>query len=106
MGTQRLMIIASAILAYAMFRDPNDLVTTRERVQKAKFDGWPAAFRSLIERTVNEPTRRLALERFIPRLTAIGDGTSRIVRAMYEANPYPRWLDLTIPAVRLMPMCC
>lgn len=30
----------------------------------------------------------------IPEWTSIGDATSQAVRAMYEANPYPRWLRL------------
>ena len=42
-GAPRQMIIATALfLAYAMFRDPYDLVTTRKGVQKAKLDGWPS----------------------------------------------------------------
>ncbi|MCP4380338.1 MAG: class I SAM-dependent methyltransferase [Hyphomicrobiales bacterium] len=88
------------LLAYAMFGDPNELSGAHDRIGTADLDECIPAFRSLVERTVNEPARRAALEQSIPQLTAIDADSSRLVRTMYEANPYPRWLHFPVPAVR------
>jgi SAM-dependent methyltransferase len=43
---------------------------------------------------VVEPLEERALAASLPTLTPIDDSVSRAVRAMYEENPYPRWLSL------------
>jgi len=49
--------------------------------------------RLLHRRTVEEPAQAAAAA--IPRLTESGDATSAKVKALYEANPYPRWVGVT-----------
>lgn len=48
-------------------------------------------FAALIAAQVTEPAEERAIAADIPSLTPIADATSAEVRAMYEANPYPRW---------------
>ncbi|MFQ5937373.1 MAG: tetratricopeptide repeat protein, partial [Acidiferrobacterales bacterium] len=55
---------------------------------------WRASIRPVIERTLKEPLAEQRIEQDIESLGPIGDATSRAVRAQYEENPYPRWLDL------------
>jgi 2-polyprenyl-3-methyl-5-hydroxy-6-metoxy-1,4-benzoquinol methylase len=50
----------------------------------------PAA--ALLVQQIVEPQAEAVLRREIPRLTDIADGVSRDVRALYEENPYPRWV--------------
>lgn len=49
--------------------------------------------RLLHRRTVEEPAAERATA--IPVLTANADDTSARVKALYEANPYPRWIGVT-----------
>lgn len=57
----------------------------------------------LIRRTVEEPARERALAERIPALTPLGeDAVSTVVRAQYEANPYPRWSAPPAPEPRAM----
>jgi 2-polyprenyl-3-methyl-5-hydroxy-6-metoxy-1,4-benzoquinol methylase len=41
---------------------------------------------------LREPLAERGLRNDIPRLTAIDDGVSRLVREQYEESPYPRWV--------------
>lgn len=50
----------------------------------------PAA--ALLAQQIVEPQAEARLRAEIPRLTDIADGVSREVRALYEENPYPRWV--------------
>jgi SAM-dependent methyltransferase len=47
---------------------------------------------ALVVRQVREPMEERRIAGVLPRLTEIGDGTSRVVRQQYEENPYPRWV--------------
>lgn len=49
--------------------------------------------RLLHRRTVEEPAAERAVA--IPVLTASADDTSAKVKALYEENPYPRWIGVT-----------
>ncbi len=48
----------------------------------------------LWERTRAEPRRVAEAAAQVPELLPIEDATSQAVRAMYEVNPYPRWIGL------------
>lgn len=52
---------------------------------------WSPSVESLVSTQVRSPRDDLALCHEIPRLTSVVDRTSRDVRDLYEANPYPRW---------------
>ncbi len=53
---------------------------------------WPEALRLLLAQQLIEPLKEHHSRAAIPRLTAIDDEVSRLVRQQYEQNPYPRWV--------------
>jgi 2-polyprenyl-3-methyl-5-hydroxy-6-metoxy-1,4-benzoquinol methylase len=53
---------------------------------------WPEAIAQLLTQQIAEPASETAIRATIARLTPIDDATSSVVRAQYEANPYPRWV--------------
>jgi SAM-dependent methyltransferase/tetratricopeptide (TPR) repeat protein len=55
---------------------------------------WSPVSQALVERTLIEPSQEREIEKNIESLGEIDDPTSRAVRAQYEENPYPRWLDI------------
>jgi tetratricopeptide (TPR) repeat protein/SAM-dependent methyltransferase len=55
-------------------------------------DEWPEPVRALLTQQIAEPLEELRWRAEIPRLTAIGEGVSSLVRQQYEENPYPRWV--------------
>jgi SAM-dependent methyltransferase len=58
---------------------------------------WTTAGRSLRALQLHEPLDEARRAAALPRCTPLADATSRAVQAMYEANPYPRWLTLRRP---------
>jgi Flp pilus assembly protein TadD/SAM-dependent methyltransferase len=54
---------------------------------------WPAPVAALLQQQISEPAQEAALRASTPRLTPIDAGTSEQVRAHYEDNPYPRWVN-------------
>ncbi len=48
-------------------------------------------------RLIDEPLKEREIVETIPVLGDISDDISRKVREQYEENPYPRWVNLTIP---------
>jgi len=55
---------------------------------------WPDCVDALLTQQIREPRQENALRATMPRLTDITDDVSRKVRAMYEENPYPRWVKV------------
>jgi len=63
--------------------------------------------KAVVVQQVIEPREEKSLRITIPRLTEIQDETSKIVRAQYEENPYPRWIrprtePVSLPVKRVM----
>jgi tetratricopeptide (TPR) repeat protein/SAM-dependent methyltransferase len=58
---------------------------------------WPHAVAALITQQIAEPAEERQDRNAVPRLTAIDDDVSLIVRQQYEENPYPRWDKLPTP---------
>ena len=54
---------------------------------------WPDSMASLLARQVQEPAHEQQILPTLERITPIQDHTSEAVRAQYEENPYPRWLE-------------
>jgi tetratricopeptide (TPR) repeat protein/SAM-dependent methyltransferase len=52
---------------------------------------WPASVEPLLIQQIKEPAEERRLRATMPALTVIDGDVSRIVREMYEQNPYPRW---------------
>jgi SAM-dependent methyltransferase len=59
---------------------------------------WSPSLRALWRTQLLEPLDESRRARAMPACTPLADATSHAVRAMYEANPYPRWLTLRHPA--------
>jgi SAM-dependent methyltransferase len=59
---------------------------------------WSQPLRALWRTQLLEPLDEARRARAMPACTPLADATSHVVRAMYEANPYPRWLTLRHPA--------
>jgi 2-polyprenyl-3-methyl-5-hydroxy-6-metoxy-1,4-benzoquinol methylase len=53
---------------------------------------WPDPILELLLQQVREPVEEQQLRASLPRLTAIEDDVSLLVRQQYEENPYPRWV--------------
>jgi Flp pilus assembly protein TadD/SAM-dependent methyltransferase len=64
---------------------------------------WPDCIDALMTQQIREPRQEKALRATIPRLTEIADDVSLKVRAMYEENPYPRWIKVA-PTERPQPL--
>ena len=53
---------------------------------------WPPAVEDVLTQQIREPEEERRARDAIVRLTEIADAGSRLVRAQYEDNPYPRWV--------------
>jgi len=59
---------------------------------------WPAVMDDLLTQQIREPAQESALRESIPRLVvSIDDQVSVAVQRQYEENPYPRWVNTTVP---------
>lgn len=83
----------AALLLLSMYRPLHDLANATDLAAIAT-NKWCEPLQPLIERTLKEPLKEQAIEKDIERLGDIEDLTSRVVRAQYEENPYPRWVDV------------
>ncbi len=69
---------------------PLGTIPSCERLLDGKY---PAAVDAVITQQIREPAEEQRLRAAIPQLTPIEDGVSQSVRAHYEENPYPRWIN-------------
>ncbi len=53
---------------------------------------WPEPLQAVSQQQIIEPREEAALAAAMPALTPISDRVSQAVQAMYEENPYPRWV--------------
>ncbi len=58
---------------------------------------WPPCVDALLVQQIKEPAQERQIAATIPALTAIEGEVSRAVRAQYEENPYPRWVQAGPP---------
>jgi SAM-dependent methyltransferase/tetratricopeptide (TPR) repeat protein len=58
---------------------------------------WPPCIDALLAQQIEEPARERQIAATVPVLTAIDSEVSRAVRAQYEENPYPRWVQAGPP---------
>jgi tetratricopeptide (TPR) repeat protein/2-polyprenyl-3-methyl-5-hydroxy-6-metoxy-1,4-benzoquinol methylase len=56
----------------------------------------PGPVDEVLRQQIREPLEEQALRAGIECLTSIGSGVSEEVRALYEQNPYPRWVKMPI----------
>lgn len=84
-GTEVHPLRVLAAAAYA----PLSALSAASRLLDAQ---WPEAVAAVLVQQVREPAEERRLRESVPRLTAIEDEVSRLVRDQYEENPYPRWV--------------
>jgi SAM-dependent methyltransferase/tetratricopeptide (TPR) repeat protein len=58
---------------------------------------WPPCVDALLAQQISQPAQERQIAPTIPALTAIEGDVSRAVRAQYEENPYPRWVQAGPP---------
>lgn len=90
--------LAPTLLAVALF-EPLNAVQGWVRLRAQPLDEAPEFLQTLLREQIHEPAEEAALADAMPALTPVDDDTSRRVREMYEANPYPRWVTLQHPPV-------
>lgn len=61
---------------------------------------WPAPLKALLTQQIAEPAEEKRIAAALPVLTPIEDAVSQKVRAMYEENPYPRWVKAPPPTLQ------
>jgi Flp pilus assembly protein TadD/SAM-dependent methyltransferase len=86
--------IEKNLLLLALYQPLYGLACAQE-MATAGIEAWSTPLRRLIQRTLIEPLEERRIEPEIESLGALDDPTSQAVRAQYEENPYPRWLDTT-----------
>lgn len=64
-----------------------------ERAAALQTRSWPEEIARLLNRQVAEPLAEAAIQAELPALTPISNPVSVGVRAQYEENPYPRWMN-------------
>jgi SAM-dependent methyltransferase len=86
-------IAASLVAAVASYFPLSDLPRLLEQQ-------WPAPVGALLIQQVAEPAEEHRVAAAIPAITPIDDAVSQKVRAMYEENPYPRWVKAPPPVLQ------
>ncbi len=82
------------LAALAMYRSLYSL----ESAERLLTRDWPAAVSAILQQQIAEPAEEAVLRDTTPKLTAIDEATSVAVRAQYEQNPYPRWVQASSTA--------
>ncbi|MFQ5783633.1 MAG: tetratricopeptide repeat protein [Alphaproteobacteria bacterium] len=75
----------------AMYR-PLHTLAGAGRLLETPETAWSAPFRRLVERQLREPLEERDLRATIPKIAERDAPSASAVRAMYEENPYPRWI--------------
>jgi SAM-dependent methyltransferase len=77
----------------ALYHPPIDL-PCHSALARVPRDSWSAVLRPLIDNGLHDRLEERTLALTIPEFAPVDDDVSRLVRAQYETNPYPRWLKL------------
>jgi 2-polyprenyl-3-methyl-5-hydroxy-6-metoxy-1,4-benzoquinol methylase len=65
--------------------------------------GWPRGLASVVERQLKSPAEEKGIKREIRCVAPVRRGVSERVRAQYEDDPYPMWLEPPRPPVHRDP---
>lgn len=90
--------LASPLLRVALYAQLTS-VAGWERLAALPMSAWPELLHPVIREQLLEPLAEREMAESLPALTKVHDDTSQRVRAMYEENPYPRWVALQQPPV-------
>lgn len=88
--------IQTSLLLFSMY-EPLAQLSVAPRLAQVPAASWNERLRPIIARSLLEPMEEAALEAEIPVVGRVENSVSRVVKAQYEENPYPRWLT---PAYR------
>lgn len=90
------------IALVAMYRPLAELPQAEAFVRRP-LGSWPGELRDLIRTALHDRAEERQIAEAVPGFVPIEDEISRRVRAMYEQNPYPRWLTLPLlPRIDLL----
>jgi SAM-dependent methyltransferase len=81
------------VLVLAMYRSLTKLPSI-DSFAKIPLEAFSEPARPAIVRMIHEPLEEKRLLRDIPSFGSVLSPTSKVVRAQYEDNPYPRWFKL------------
>ena len=85
--------LLGTVLVAAMYMPLIDM-PAEPSLREIPLENWPETVRPLVRRTLSDRLVERELAAMMPTLKAIRDETSQTVQAMYEENPYPRWLSV------------
>jgi Flp pilus assembly protein TadD/2-polyprenyl-3-methyl-5-hydroxy-6-metoxy-1,4-benzoquinol methylase len=88
--------IQCSLLLFSMY-EPLAQLSVAPRLAQVPAASWNDVLRPMVERSLLEPMEERALEAEIPVVGLVENSVSRVVKAQYQENPYPRWLT---PAYR------
>ena len=89
--------LLGTVLVAAMYRPLIDM-PAEPSLRDLPLENWPETVRPLVRRTLSNRRDEQEIAATIPALKPIEDETSQSVQAMYEENPYPRWLSMAYRA--------
>lgn len=87
-----------ALLLVALYGPLGD-VSGIDRVGPIELENWSVPLRPLLSDQLLARAEEARVAATVPSLSGSADAVSQAVRAMYEANPYPRWVTLQRPTV-------
>jgi tetratricopeptide (TPR) repeat protein/2-polyprenyl-3-methyl-5-hydroxy-6-metoxy-1,4-benzoquinol methylase len=88
--------IQTSLLLFGMY-EPLARLSVAPGLARVAAASWNDRLRPVVARSLLEPMEEAALEAEIPVVGRVENSVSRVVKAQYEENPYPRWLT---PAYR------
>lgn len=93
-GRDEVQLVPARICVYGMYQ-PLHRLTGSERFLEGRDLLSGDAFSALLDLQLRGPGSEREIRRQIRTITPVVDETSRSVREMYEASPYPPWLTVT-----------
>ena len=84
------------LLVLGMYRFPARLPSA-DTIANIPLTTFPEPVRPVIARMIHQPLEENRLRDDIPSFAGVTSTTSKMVRAQYEENPYPRWFSLGGP---------
>ncbi len=85
--------IAADLLLVSLYR-PASALSGADRLAAVPPGRWDPPVADLLGHSLHGPREEFRIAQDLPTLAAIREPTSRVVRAQYEENPYPRWISL------------
>jgi SAM-dependent methyltransferase len=86
--------VSHVLLLIAMYQPLWDL-SCRQQLQATRLPDWPEALQEMARLGVFNIAEEIKLARQVTPIIAVTDGVSRAVKQQYEANPYPRWQQIS-----------